>query len=246
MEVQDRIEKWRKMKLRGDTQVNKEVCLLWYNEWLEKFQKELLDYASWQLNVSDVVFNIIEGQSEYQCFKLGDRDFKDFYSILQLRVAYDVDKNDIPVYRVCEQINIGDYNIRPQWTEYPWYQRWEPSLKRRISKLHPRFMFVDKNTIRIFPTPTKNVTYWLNLTYNYIEKEVTLRTDESTLNLPYYFFDAIEDYLTYNLILNENPDLAPSFYQEWIDTVHKNICWLNRDQREAEEEFADLSYYYTN
>lgn len=246
MEVQDRINKWRLKKLRWEHQVNDDVCLLWYNEWLDKFEKELLDYASWQLNVSDRVSNIIWGQSDYQCLPIWQTNIEDFYSIIQLRVAYRTDKNWIPVYRVCKQINLWDYNIRPQWTHYEWYQKWEPLLKQRISKRFPRFAFLNKNTIRIFPTPDENVSFWLNITYNYIEKEVSLHTDEDDLNLPYYFFDVIEDYLTYNLILNENPELAPQFYQEWIDNIHNNIYGLNRDQRTVEEEFADLSYYYTN
>jgi hypothetical protein len=80
--------------------------------------------------------------------------------------------------------------------------------------------------------------------YNFIEKEVELNTDESSLNLPRYFFDVIDDYLTYQLYLKENPDLAEIYLQTFQTTLHDNIYGINRDQRETEEEFANLSYFY--
>ena len=79
-----------------------------------------------------------------------------------------------------------------------------------------------------------------------MEKEVSLNTQESDLNLPWYFFDAIEDYLTYQLYLKENPELADVYLQTFQTTLHDNIYWLNRDQRQTEEEFMNTFYFSHN
>lgn len=83
----------------------------------------------------------------------------DFYSIAQLRVAYD-EKNGTPAYRVCEPISVTDYNITPKG-----YSKGQPYIWGRISKRNPRYMFVNKledgktlTHIRIFPTPDKAIT----------------------------------------------------------------------------------------
>lgn len=241
--VENRIDQWRKKNLRASTQINKSVVVLWYQEWLEKFEKELLDYASWKLNTSFRFQNITAGQSDYT-LPLGVNNVEDFYSIIQLRIAYGTDKNGTPIYRICTPINIWDYNTLPKTSQHPWYQIGAPILKHPISKLHPRYVFVDKKTIKVFPTPDQNVTWWFQMVYNFIPKEVALDTNEETLNLPRYFFDAIEDYMSYCLIKHETPELAAQYLAEFENTVHQNIYWLNRDQRANEEEFAYLGYYY--
>lgn len=241
--VSNRIQKRRKKRLRGQSQINDSVVLLWYQEGLEKFEKELLDYASWKLNTSFRFQNITADTSDYT-LPLWIQNVEDFYSIIQLRVAYDVDKNWTPIYRICTPINIWDYNTLPKTAENPWYQIGAPLLKHPISKMYPRYVFVNKNTIKIFPTPKKTITWWFQMVYNFIPKEVELTTDENILNLPRYFFDAIEDYMTYCLIENENPELAAPYLAAFNETVHNNIYWLNRDQRINEEEFANLAYYW--
>lgn len=249
--VEARLNSWRVSEVRGEAQVNNNVLVKWYNKGLRIFQKYLLEYASWLLNSAIRVQNITKGENEYS-LPLGITNVQDFYSIIQLRVAYKEDKYGKPIYKVCKPISLGDYNIKPnrnveidgdikvQW----WQQFWDPIIWNRISMTHPRYVFISKDKIRIFPTPIEDVTGWLNLVYNFMEKEVWLETDESTLNLPWYFFDAIEDYLTYQLYLKENPELADVYLQTFQTTLHDNIYWLNRDQRETEEEFANLSYFY--
>ena len=86
----------------------------------------------------------------------------------------------------------------------------------------------------------------LSLTYNFIEKPVWLSTDEDSLNLPWYFFDVIDDYLSYMLYLKENPELAQVYFETFKTTLHDNIYWLNRDQRYSEENFANTSYFSHN
>ena len=216
----------------------------------------ILEYVSGKQNVANAVFNIVAGQSEYK-LPLNEELAPDFYSIIQLRVAYKSDKNWMPLYRVCKLINMTDYNIKP----VSWRQIWEPMVWDRISKRNPKFSFVDKNHIKIYPTPTENVDNWLALSYNYIDRTLTelqafwewdeehsRRTHEpvdlSTLNLPWYFFDAIEDYITFRLYQAENPEMAQWYYQQFENTLHDNIYWLNKDKRPIDEWFADLRYFY--
>lgn len=224
------------------------------------FQKNLLEYASGFLNTQQRFQNIEKWKDEYTLpFRSQpSSNIEDFYSILQLRVAYDVDKYNYPVFKVCKPINITDYNINPAknipdtWDVQiqGWQQTGWPHIWSRISEETPKYVFVSKNSFKIFPTPTKNVTRGLSLTYNYMPQPLTYEQvwddsiDESELNLPRYFFDAIDDYMTYRLFLAENPEEAEIHYQTFINTLHDNIYWLNRDQRSIEEEFANLSYFY--
>ena len=209
----------------------------------------ILEYVSGKQNVANAVFDIESGQSVYQ-LPLGEELAPDFYSIIQLRVAYKADKNWMPLYRVCKLINMTDYNIKP----VNWRQIWEPMVWDRISKRNPKFSFVDKNHIKIYPTPDENVDNGLALSYNYIDRTLTDveafgdddhdPVDLSTLNLPWYFFDAIEDYITFRLYQAENPEMAQWYYQQFENTLHDNIYWLNKDKRPIDEWFADLRYFY--
>ena len=112
--------------------------------------------------------------------------------------------------------------------------------------ISPRYIFISKSKIKIFPTPIEDVSMWLSLAYNFMEKEVTKNTDEDNLNLPRYFFDAIEDYLSYMLYLKENPELAQIYLQTFENTLHDNIYWLNRDQIYSEEEMMNTFYFSHN
>ena len=252
--ISDMIENWRLEEIRWASQVNDKVWLAWFNKWLLIFQKTILEYVSGKQNLSNAVYPIIAWQSEYE-LPLWEVDVPDFYSIIQLRVAYD-EKNWVPKYRVCKQINLTDYNINPS----NWKQIGEPIIWDRINKDNPRFTFVDKEHIKIYPTPDKNVANWLALSYNYIKR--TLTEDEAfwiwdedhdrwetepvdldTLNLPRYFFDAIEDYITFRLYQAENPEQAQWYYQQFEQTLHDNIYGLNKDKRPVEESLADTSYF---
>lgn len=236
--VRARLQNWALEEIRWATQVNEDVLVAWYNKWLQIFQKSVLEYVSWMQNVANIVRDITAWQSEYS-LPLGTAWVPDFYSIIQLRVAFR-EKNWLPIYKVCTLINPSDYNINPA----NWTQIWEPIIWKRISKRNPRFTFVAKDTIKIYPTPDENVENWLALSYNYINKPVSATTDEDTLNLPWYFFDAIEDYMTFRLYQAENPEMAQWYYDQFNNTLHDNIYWLNKDKRPVDEWFADLRYFY--
>jgi len=255
--ISDMIQSWRTEEIRWEGQVNDRVWLAWFNKWLLIFQKMILEYVSGKQNIANAVFNIVAWQSEYS-LPLGESLVPDFYSIIQLRVAYK-EKNWVPLYRVCSQINLSDYNIKPTNGR----QIWEPIIWKRISKASPRFTFVDKNHIKIYPTPDENVANWLALSYNYIDRALTEEqafwvwdedhdrwevepVDLSTLNLPRYFFDAIEDYITFRLYQAENPEMATYYKQQFEDTLHDNIYWLNKDKRPVDENFANTSYFSHN
>ena len=251
--VETRIDNRALSELRWNTQINYSVVLQWYNKWLHLFQKYLLEYASWLLNTSVRFKNIEKGVDEYE-FPLWLSNVEDFYSIIQLRVAYKNTKIGTPYYRVCRAIDFWEYNIQPL-KNYPstgdvkvqgWQQIWEPIIWKSITERNPRYVFISKNKIKIFPTPKQDVNMWLSLTYNFIEKPVWLSTDEDSLNLPWYFFDVIDDYLSYTLYLKENPELAQVYFETFRTTLHDNIYWLNRDQRYSEENLANTSYFSHN
>lgn len=249
--VKDRIDNWATLEIRWDTQINYNVVLKRYNKGLHIFQKYLLEYASGLLNTSVRFQNIQKWKDEYD-LPLGLSNVEDFYSIIQLRVAYKLDKNNQPLYKVCKPIDFWEYNIQPLknipdtgdvkiqgWQQIGWPYIWDT-----ISMNSPKYIFVKKDKIKIFPTPIEDVSMWLSLAYNFMEKPVSLTTDEWNLNLPWYFFDAIDDYMSYMLYLKENPEMAEIYLQTFQTTLHDNIYWLNRDQRYSEENFANLSYFY--
>ena len=244
---------WCLEELRWSSQVNQQVWLAWFKKGLLIFEKMLLEYVSGQQNTSSVVNDISRNTATYS-LPLWQSGTPDFYSIIQLRVAYHTDKHGQPIYRICKPINLGDYNIRPTNNVYEdgelvaqWGRQWvgSPIVWKKISERNPRFMFVDKDTIKIFPTPTENVENWLFLNYNYIDSvdSVTMSTNVNTLNLPRYFWDAIEDYVTFRLYQAENPEMAQWYYQQFESTLHDNIYWLNKDKRPVDEDFANTSYF---
>ena len=96
--------------------------------------------------------------------------------------------------------------------------------------LRPRYVFTDKDHIKIFPTPIEDVENGLMLNYNFIVNSITAdqafgagAIDLGTLNLPWYFFDAIEDYITFRLYQAENPEMAQWYYQQFKETLEENI-----------------------
>ena len=253
--VSARLNSWAIEELRGNGQVNQDVLLTWYKKGLLQFQKMILEYLSWLQSTSHVFANVVKWQDEYP-LPLWEAGKPDFYSIIQLRIAYHNDKNDNPIYRICKPINFSDYNINPlknipetgdvkvQW----WQQVGWPHVWEQISESFPRYVFVDKDTIKIFPTPTEDITRGLTLTYNFIDDIESIDEDtyEESLNLPRYFFDAIEDYMTFRLYQAENPDMAQWYYQQFEKTLTDNIYWLNKDKRPVEEWFANLRPFYIN
>lgn len=254
--IQNMYNNWCLEEIRGTNQVNQDVWLAWFKKWMLIFQKMILEYVSWQQNTESVIQDITKDVANYQ-LPFWESGKPDFYSIIQLRVAYHTDKLGNPIYRVCKPINLGDYNIAP--TNNKWViEDWQPVLKARwgkqkgspmvwdrISEKFPRFTFIDKDTIKIYPTPTENVENGIFLNYNYMPDtdSITMNTNVNSLNLPWYFFDAIEDYITFRLYQAENPELAQHYYQQFDSTLHDNIYWLNKDKRPVEESFADTRYF---
>lgn len=274
-QVKDFIDTWAIEEVRGDTQVNKKVLLGWFNKGLHNFQKKLLEYVSGKHNTGVVFRNIEKDKDQYRLPEFDSTsNVQDFYSIVQLRVAYHKDKNGNPMYRVCEPIDFTDYNITPmknkwetdaQWNERlvaRWgIQKWEPYVWDVVSERTPKYIFVPKyekiddehpntkvwhNDIKIFPTPIEDVPMGLTLTYNFIQKPVELTTELWKLNLPWYVLDAIEDYMTFRLYQAENPELAQYYKQQYEDTLEDNIYWLNKDKRPLDEWFANTTYFSHN
>lgn len=300
--VQTRLQNWALEELRWASQVNNNVLLARYNKGLQIFQKTILEYVSGKQNSSVTYANIVRDQDEYPLPVFDNEDhIEDFYSIIQLRVAYHTTKSWNPIYRVCTPIDFWDYNLAPALNTYkkhvlidaswdyedasnwatdengnyiyeyvneqvfnaddkPLYklverggsQRWKPYIWEWVSELNPRYVFVPtvnsngkySSSIKIFPTPLEDVPRGLTLTFNFVQQPITdIETDESTLNLPRYFFDAIEDYLTFRLYQAENPEMAQWYYQQFQQTLNDNIYGLNKDKRPVEEGFANTTYF---
>lgn len=268
--IAERFDGWATEELRWSSQVNKKVWLAWYNKGLQIFQKTILEYVSGMQNTSVSYADIQKDVDEYSLPEFDSvYNIEDFYSIVQLRIAYHTGKHDTPIYRVCKPINMSDYNIRPNANIYDddwnlkvqwWQQVWKPFVWNRISELNPRYVFVPKKVgwvykhyIKIFPTPTEDVENGFTLTYNFVQQPISYADafpanlsnsiDEATLNLPRYFFDAIEDYITFRLYQAENPEMAQWYYQQFENTLKDNIYGLNKDKRPIEEDFANTSYF---
>lgn len=245
---------WCLEELRGETQVNQNVWLAWFKKWFLTFQKMILEYVSGMQNTSSIFRDISKDTATYN-LPFGEAWVPDFYSIIQLRVAYHTNKKGLPIYRICKPLSLTDYNIRPTNNVYDdndkliaqWGRQWvgSPAVWERISERRPRFVFVDKDTIKIFPTPTEDVENWLSLNYNYMQDVdgITMNTNIDTLNLPWYFLDAIDDYITFRLYQAENPEMAQWYYQQFENTLHDNIYWLNKDKRPVDEWFANTTYF---
>ena len=252
--IQNMYNNWCLEELRGETQVNQNVRLAWFKKWMLVFQKMILEYVSGMQNTSSIFRDISKDTATYD-LPFGEAWVPDFYSIIQLRVAYHTNKHGMPIYRICKPLSLTDYNIRPTNNEYDdnnkliaqWGRQWvgSPVVWERVSERRPRFVFVDKDTIKIFPTPTENVENGLSLNYNYIEDvdSITMSTNVNSLNLPWYFLDAIEDYITFRLYQAENPEMAQWYYQQFETTLHDNIYWLNKDKRPVDEGFANTTYF---
>jgi hypothetical protein len=54
-------------------------------------------------------------------------------------------------------------------------------------------------------------------------EDITMNTNIDNLNLPWYFLDAIDDYITFRLYQAENPELATYYKQQFENTLHDNI-----------------------
>ena len=275
------------------------------------FQKMILEYVSGKQSTSVAYSDITADQDEYSLPIFDSIEHvEDFYSIVQLRVAYHANKAGNPIYRVCKPIDFWDYNIAPALNTYkkhvlidpsgdyepsnflkdekgqyvyeyvheqewddewkPMYklysrwgtQRWEPIIWGKVSEIHPRYIFVPhldtstgkySNSIKIFPTPLEDVPMGLTLTYNFVQQAVEYSDafpnnlsnsmDIAKLNLPWYFLDAIDDYITFRLYQAENPEMAQWYYQQFENTLHDNIYWLNKDKRPVDEWFANTTYF---
>ena len=64
-----------------------------------------------------------------------------------------MDKHWHPLYRVCQPIDFGEYNIQPL-KNYPatgdveiqgWQQIWGPEIWKKISMVNPRYVFINKD-----------------------------------------------------------------------------------------------------
>ena len=102
--IVQRFNGWATEELRWASQVNKNVWLSWYNKWLLIFQKALLEFVSGKQSTSVTFQDITKDVDQYRLPEYDSvNNIQDFYSIVQLRVAYHTDKNKhkctTPIFR---------------------------------------------------------------------------------------------------------------------------------------------------
>ena len=79
----------------------------------------ILEYVSGKQSTS-VVYDDIKADKDQYALPTFDNEshVEDFYSIVQLRVAYHSTKSGNPIYRVCKPIDFSEYNLAPALNTY--------------------------------------------------------------------------------------------------------------------------------
>ena len=205
-------------------------------EWYNELKKKLI--SIWRNNLfSDQIWIKTTAWQNVYTVPLGTTDtrpangLKDFVSVIQLEVAYRLDsRTNMPVYHVCEQVMAEEFSD----------ERWEKQWKGK-----PRYEFLGKNQIVIFPTPTVSLNQtgkeWIKLRYNYWEEDIDANTLESDINMPFYLLDTLDFYLDYRLKRHETDKAnAQIEYQEWLNEIQVALGMINtRDSRPVKEVFLD-------
>ena len=227
-----RFEEWRTSRTRWPKQVSDDLGAIWMKEWYNELKKKLI--SIWRNNLfSDQIWiNTVAGQNVYT-LPMGTTDtrptggYKDFVSVIQMEVAYRLDpRTNLPVYHVCEQVMAEEFSDK-KWS--------------RQSPRKPRFEFLWKNQIVIFPTPKLWITNGIKLRYNYWEEDISGTTKEADINLPYYLIDTLDYYLDFRLKRHETDRAnAQVEYEMWGKEILIALGMLNtRDSRPVKEVFLD-------
>lgn len=120
--------------------------------------------------------------------------------------------------------------------------------RARQPKCKPRYEFLGKDQIVIFPTPTVSLNQtgkeWIKLRYNYREEDIQSSTKEKNLQIPFYLLDTLDMYLDYRLKRHETSrENAQIEYELWNKEIENALGMLNnRDSRPVREEFMDTRF----
>lgn len=237
--MQDRFEEWRTSRTRWAKQITDSLGTLWMKEWYNELKKKLI--SIWRSNLfSDQIGIKTTAWQNVYTLPLGTTDtrpangLKDFVSVIQLEVAYDLDQRTwLPKYHVCQQV------MAEEFSDERWSKQW---------KGKPKYEFYGKNQIVIFPTPTINLDQigkeWIKIRYNYWEQDITTSTTEADINLPFYLINTMDMYLDFRLKRHETDRAnAQIEYDMWWKEVENALGILNnRDSRPVVEQFLDVRF----
>lgn len=230
----DRFKEWRTSRTRSEKNISDSLGAIWMKEWYNELKKKLISIWRNNLFSDQIAIKTYAWQNVYT-LPIGTTDtrpvggLKDFVSVIQLEVAYELDqRTNLPVYHVCQQVMAEEYSD----------ERWKKQWKDR-----PRYEFYWKNQIVIFPTPTIDLDQtgkeWIKIRYNYWEEEIKATTKEKDINMPFYLIDTLDMYLDFRLKRHETDRAnAQIEYDMWWREIENALGMLNnRDSRPVVEQF---------
>jgi len=234
-----RFQEWRTSRTRWAKQISDSLGMVWMREWYEELKKKLISIWRNNLFADQIAIKTYAWQNTYT-LPLGTSDvhpvggLKDFVSVIQLEVAYELDpRTHLPKYHVCQQV------MAEEFSDKRWSKQW---------KGKPRYEFYGKNQIVIFPTPTIDLDQtgkeWIKIRYNYWEQDITTSTTEADINLPFYLINTMDMYLDFRLKRHETDRAnAQIEYDMWWREV-ESALWIlnNRDSRPVVEQFMDVRF----
>lgn len=231
----NRFNEWRTSRTRWPKQITDDLGTLWMKEGYNELKKKLISIWRNNLFSDQIGISTVAWQNVYT-LPLGTTDtrpvngMKDFVSVIQMEVAYRVDsRTNLPVYHVCEQVMAEEFSDRK---------------RARQPQYKPRFEFLGKNQIVIFPTPKIAITDGIKIRYNYWEEDIDINTKESDINLPFYLIDTLDYYLDFRLKRHETDRASAQIeYEMWEKEILTALGMLNtRDSRPVKEIFLDTRF----
>ena len=228
-----RFQEWRTSRARSEKQITDALGVIWMKEWYNELKKKLISIGRNNLFSDQIGLAIHANQSTYT-LPMWTTDtrptgwFKDFVSVIQIEVGYEKDPHtNLPKYHVCEQVKAEEYS---------------DEKRKETPEDKPKYEFLWKDEIVIFPTPKHNLANGIKIRYNYWEEEITWSTKEKDLQLPFYLIDTLDMYLDYRLKWHETTrEQAQIEYDLWGKEIEMALWMINnRDSRAVKETFLDL------
>lgn len=179
-------------------------ALVWFNRWLHKLEESIAWFINENFYDNNVELDLVSWTKKYE-LPTGDSDASDVVGIPEFKKLLEVSLNYDGVWTGNKAIEMTDFN---NWEPETYYDTKQP-------KSSPRYMFEWRYNIKIYPTPTVNVTSWMKIRYARTDADVTLATSESALSLPRQYIPSILEYMTFQLA-KTNKDWDVQYYElEW-------------------------------
>ena len=183
-------------------------ALIRFNRFLHRAENKIAHFV--MENYFDEWLNIdlVAGQNEYDLPLWDSEDpavptIAEFKKLLECSIKYGTD-------------SWGGFGVKA--TELPAWSLPRPLWRYTENQPQtlPYFRF-DNKKLRIYPTPTEDVTWWLILRYARSNVDVELTTLESELSIPRDYIWVILEGMTYQLVKTNK---------------HTAVIWFHKDERE--------------